>query len=45
MIVLVRKNLLKNSQVVKKGTALCKMAGMEKVVKYRWWPRNDCDGM
>jgi len=28
--------LLKNSQAVKKGVALCKMAGMKKVVKFRW---------
>jgi len=29
----------------KKGAALCKMASMKKVVKYRWrQPRNGCDG-
>ena len=28
----------------KKGVALCKMASMKKVVKYRWRPRNGCDG-
>ena len=27
----------------KKGAALCTMAN-EKVVKYRWWSRNGCDG-
>ena len=27
----------------KKGAALCKMASMKKVVKYRWQPRNGCD--
>ena len=26
------------------GVALYKMASTEKVVKYRWWPRNGCDG-
>ena len=36
--------LLKNSQAVKKGAALCKIASMEKFVKYRWRPRNGCDG-
>jgi len=36
--------LLKNSQAAKKGAALCKMAGMKKIVKYRWQPRNGCDG-
>jgi len=35
---------LKNSQAVKKGAALCKMASMKKAVKYRWRPRNGCDG-
>ena len=35
---------IKNSQAVKKGAALCKMASMKKVVKYRWQPRNGCDG-
>ena len=35
---------LKNSQAVKKAAALCKMASMKKVVKYRWRPRNGCDG-
>jgi len=28
----------------KKMCALCKMAGMKMVVKYRWQPRNGCDG-
>jgi len=32
---------LKNSQAVKKGAALCKMASMKKV---GWRPRNGCDG-
>ena len=36
--------LLKNSQAAKKGAALSKMAGMKKIVKYRWQPRNGCDG-
>jgi len=30
----VKYYLLKNSQAVKKGVALCKMASMKKVVKY-----------
>jgi len=42
--VLCIKHPLKNSQAVKKGVALCKMASMKKVVKYRWQPRDDCDG-
>jgi len=33
----------KNSKVVKKGAALCKIVSMKKVVKYRWKPRNGCD--
>ena len=33
-----------SNQAVKKSVALCKMASMKKVVKYRWWPRNGCDG-
>jgi len=33
-----------NSLAVKKSAALCKMASMKKVVKYRWRPRNGCDG-
>ena len=33
-----------NSQAAEKGVALCKMASMKKVVKYRWRPRNGCDG-
>jgi len=33
-----------NSQAIKKGAALCKMVSMKKVVKYRWQPRNGCDG-
>ena len=32
------QNLLKNSQAVKKGEALCKMASMKKLWN-RWWPR------
>jgi len=28
----------------KKGAALCKMASIKIVVKYRWRPRNGCDG-
>jgi len=28
----------------KKSTALCKMARVKKVVKYKCQPRNDCDG-
>jgi len=39
-----KEYLLKNSQAVKKGAALCKMTNIKKVVKYRWWPRNGCDG-
>ena len=31
----------KNSQGCKK---LCKKTRVKKVVKYRWWPRNGCDG-
>jgi len=34
---------LKNSQAVKQGVALCKMASMKIVLKYRWRPRNGCD--
>jgi len=28
----------------KNSVALCKMASMKKVVKYRWWQRNGCGG-
>ena len=41
--VLVGYYLLKNSQAVKKGVALYKIVSMNKVVKYRWQPRNGCD--
>ena len=34
----------KSTQAIKKGAALCKMASMKKAVKYRWQPRNSCDG-
>ena len=29
---------------IKKGVTVCKMTSMKKVVKYRWRPRNGCDG-
>ena len=38
------KGVISKTAKLGKSAALCKIARVKKVVKYRWQPRNGCDG-